>query len=213
MLNNSNRAVQFGKSVERGREGGSTAFPFMYTFVPRPDDQWVPKATATPLTLQNNLNDIGPVIAAGASAQVGVTLDADHPFKLLYIKYTAYKLYTRQMAQNIFMWHFGGAGFSHDGYTPIDLSDSLFNEIRINVGVVHDSQYLYGTTNSFQQNNSIRPVDPVKVTAIQGNEWGWGQLRSPCLLPANGALRFEIYNDSSYDVVVGAMIYGMKVRL
>ena len=202
MLNSLNRAVQFGKSVDRRREGGCIAFPFMYTFVNRFQDGFQPNAV--PLTLANDLPDLGPVIPAGGSTEIVVTLDPDHFFKLLYIKYTAYK-----KPSAVFEWDMSES----DGFSPMEFPDTILQYVKINVSVVHNSRYLYGTTNSFQQTGLVRPVLPVTVPAIQGNDYGWGQIRSDALLPANGALRFEIFNESAYDMVVGAMIYGMKVRL
>jgi hypothetical protein len=79
--------------------------------------------------------------------------------------------------------------------------------------VSHNGRYLYGNMNSYQQTAQTLPVVPLNIDAIQGNETGFGQVRTEYLLPAGGALRFDIYNGNAFPVVVGATIRGMKVRL
>jgi hypothetical protein len=208
MLNTPKFAVQFGKSVDKGFEGGVVAFPFLYTFVNPSNDTW--DQVKNPASLQNNLIDVGPLIAANSNVQIVVTLDADHFFKLLDVRYTAYYMPPRTTR---FSWHDETPGFFYDPVSCIPISETILRHIRVNLSVVHNGRYLYGNTNSYQQTAQILPVIPLNIDAIQGNEYGFGQVRTEYLLPANGALRFDVYNDNDFPVVVGATIRGMKVRL
>jgi hypothetical protein len=206
MLNVPQFAVQFGKSVDKGFEGGVTAFPFLYTFVNPSNDTW--EQVKNPFSLQDDLQDVGPVIPAGGSVNIGVVLDPDHFFKLLDVRYTVYGY-----NEGTFFWHDGTPGFFYDTASCIPLSETILRHIRVNLSIVHNGRYLYGNTNSFQQTGETLPVIPLDIDAIQGNETGFGQVRTEYLLPANGLLRFDIYNGNAFDVVVGATIRGMKVRL
>jgi hypothetical protein len=206
MLNSKQFAVQFGKSVDRGREGGCTAFPFMYTFVNRDQDRW--DQVKVPGSLLD-LADIGPIIPAGGTAQITVILDADHFYKLLYIKYVAWwaveggKLFSQ----------YNVLGYGLDTVSGNALYDPILQRVKVNVLVGHNGRYLYGNQNDWFSPTERRPVVPVTPNALQGAQDGWGQVRTPYLLPQNGSLRFELWNENTFSVVVGAMIYGMKVRL
>jgi hypothetical protein len=166
MLNTPKFAVQFGKSVDRGFEGGVTAFPFLYTFVNPANDTW--ELVKNPASLKDNLIDLGPVIAAGSSAQIVVTLDADHFFKLLDIRYTAYK---KPAAS--YRWHEGTPGFFYDAASCIPLSETILRYIRVNLSVAHNGRYLQGNTNSYQQTAQTLPIVPLDIDAVQGNESGF----------------------------------------
>lgn len=108
--------------------------------------------------------------------------------------------------------------FFYDPVSDIPLVEPLIRSIRVNLSVVHNSRYLFG-----QNSNHLRPfnptdpatypVVPIEMTAMQGNEYGYGQEATPYLLPQNGMLKFEITNFSPLDVVVAAAIYGLKVKL
>jgi len=108
--------------------------------------------------------------------------------------------------------------YFYDPVSDIPLTEPLIRSIRVNMAVVHNSRYLFGqNTNNLRPFNpadpSTYPQVPVEMTAMQGNEYGWGQVAVPYLLPQNGLLKFEIFNFSPLDVVVAAAIYGLKVQL
>ena len=89
-MNTPQFAVQFGKTVQRGMAGGLIATPFIYTFVPRARDVW--DQVKNPASLQNNHQDLGPVIPAGKTVDIFVPLDSDFVYKLISVKYSAYAL-------------------------------------------------------------------------------------------------------------------------
>lgn len=203
-------AAQFGRTVDRGIEGGETAFPFIYTFIPKDRDNW--ERTKDP-TLLANFSDVGPIVAAGGQCDVGVTLDADYNFKLLSIKYTVYALDPRG-ATPYFYWHTSTPNFFLDPMQPMGIvHNRLERKLRINVFWMPQGEYLYGSVNTRTQTTETLPIIPMVIGASQGNEYGPGQFHTPLLLPANGLLRFDIHNDNAESVVVGATIFGLKVRL
>jgi hypothetical protein len=232
MLNNAGRAVQFGKSVDRGYEGGVTAFPFSYSFVNPASDTWdtQPGASTKSRVWPGNLSHIGPVIPTNGNIQIGVQLDPDHMFKLLDIKYTVYAYNygdespipllphyqwheEKGSAVPAGVWPTNAKYFFYDPAVDSPLSQTLNRYIRANVSIVHNGRYLYGQTNQYVQTQETLPVIPLHIDGIQGNEYGFGQIRPQYLLPANGMLRFDLYNNWSSDVIVGASIRGLKVRL
>lgn len=214
MLNVPRYAVQFDKPVDKGFQGGVSAFPFMYTFVNKNDDLW--EQTKDPTSLAGDLSDLGAVIPALGNREVYVRLDSDFMFKLLYVRYFVYKRrpFGSPFGPEVFVWHQDTPAFFLETANDLALYQPLLDDIRVNLSVVHNGRYLYGTTNPFSQNYGQNLlVIPVQVSAIQGWENGWGQVRCPYLLPAGGALRFDIYNGLSLPVVVGAVVYGLKVRV
>lgn len=207
-MNSTNFAVQYGRTTG-GKEGGETAFPFIYGFKPIDQDTW--EQDKDPTTFADFI-DNGVVVAAGKKVDIGVTLDPDYNFKLLRIKYTVYAL----SAGNYFFWHLPlpiGAFFL-DQAQPMGIVHHRFERyIKANVSWMPQGEYLYGSTNSFQQTTETAPLIPLVVDSAQGNEYGPGQFNLPVLLPANGLLRFELQNTYTADLLVTAAIYGLKVRL
>jgi len=85
-------AVKFGRHPDMGLES-EKAFPFIYTFRNRNDDLWTAGTTLTNQSdaINNVVNGIGPLVPANSRITHNVMLDQDYIFKLLNIKYTAYR--------------------------------------------------------------------------------------------------------------------------
>lgn len=108
--------------------------------------------------------------------------------------------------------------YFYDPAVDIPLSQTLLRDIRVNVSVVHNGQYIYGqNTDNLRPYNpadpSTFPQVPIVISGMQGNEYGYGQVATPFMLPQNGMLKFEIFNGTDRDIVLAASIYGQKVRL
>jgi hypothetical protein len=198
-------AVKFGRDPSLGLEG-QRAFPFIYTFVHHNDDTWKP---VTPLE-QPSLSCIGPTVPANSVIQHNVVLDPDHNFKLLSIKYTCYK-----WVVGVARWYTVISAVNSDGMdqdmdfvgTPLH----KFVGITLSFQGSGNSAILYGGPDTGPIYASRRI--PLPLDAIQGYEYGFLTTRTPYLLPRQGIMSFEITNTSPYDVVVGAAIYGMKIRV
>lgn len=207
LYHNENYAVRFGESVDMGK-GTQKAFPFIYNFIPSDKDEWESvKAAATAA----NLTGIGPTVPSGGTIQHPVTLDPDYNFKLLWIKYTAYWF---DPEAEIYVWYEPIGGWTDEqGDYQTKIGTPLVNSLRIKLSAYGpDSRILYGDFD--MQAASANAINPAPVEALQGYDFGWGQLRTPYLLPREGLLMFEITNEHAIkDLVVGAAIYGMKIRL
>jgi len=202
-------AVQFGKTVDKGRGGGPLAFPFWYNFIPDEEDNWDQVKGSG--TLQN-LEGIGVPVAPGTTVNHAVRMDSDYNFRLLWIKYTVYYW----NPAGLYEWYNNEAGFflyqfdyQHAIGTP------LVNFLDVSVTAKGpDGRYLYGGMNLNAVTNNRGSLDPHPVENLQGYDFGYGQLRTPYLLPRSGLVNFEITNTHPTKTLkVGGCIFGMKVRI
>jgi hypothetical protein len=139
-------------------------------------------------------------------------LDPDYNFKMLSIKYTVYKWLRTSLR---YLWYDATlASCGTDGMDP--------GMERFGTPITH----YVGITLSFQGSGSVFQYGgpdfgplaggarlPLPLDDIQGYEYGYLRVRSPRLLPRQGHLVFEITNSFSSDIVIGAAIYGMKIRI
>lgn len=208
-----NYAAAFGNTADKGMRGTPIAFPFIYNLINSSQDLW--EQVKNPALL-DNLTGIGPVVPAGGHVVVPVLLDADYNFKLLYIRYTVHKLFSSPNGP-IFVWHEPFTGVFDPADNWNEPHTELTRHVRVNVWFQTNSQALYGapwnTQTPPQPNSANRDPLPVVVASLQGNEYAIEPARLPMLLPAAGAIMYDIYNDFDVDVVVGATAHGMKVRL
>ena len=200
-------AIRFGEGVEKGLEC-QQAFPYIYSLVPSSSDTWeVNKGT-------NNLIDIGPTVAVGATIQHQVKLDPDYNFLLLWVKYTVYALGPRP--GSTYLWYAPMTGFFMD---PSDyqnvIGTPLSDFLRVAMWSATTDQTIYGGSVMMQNATAVfNGRVPVGVSVLQGYDYGPGQLRTPIFLPRSGMLMFQFTNiHTSLALTVGAAIYGLKVRI
>lgn len=195
MINSRNYAVEFGKSVDKGI-GPNKAYPFWYTLIPKADDTW----EADKGTLAGNIGFIGPTIPAQGEKDWSINLSADYNFMLLRVHYTVYYI---DSGNSNYEWYDDETGWRYDyGSDQSAVGTPLTRFIGLSLAYRPASRYLYGES-------SIIPL-----TVVQGNESGIGELRTKVLLPRSGQLIFHIENDhTTKDLVVGASVFGIKVRL
>jgi hypothetical protein len=187
------------------------AFPFIYTFVNRNDDTWSPNQ-ALPMS---NLSCLGPVVPALSSITHNVPLDPDYNYKLIAIKFSAYKYIGPNGASGHYAWNAQwGFGPAHDGGdTSIDFAGTPL------VSYVKMTLSFQGSGNSVIQHGGpdTGPLGgqrvPLPIDVKQGYDSGYYVARTPHLLPRQGMMVFEITNDFDVDIVVAAAIYGLKIRL
>lgn len=205
-VNNPDRAIKFGTSVDHGI-GPSKTFPFFYGFVPRRADTWIPGAA-----LAANLTGIGPTVPFGGTIQHQINLDDDYNFLMLGIKYTAYFADT---VAGQYEWYDDPAGWDFPMYDyQTAYGTPLVNFLNISVSVVHNSRYLYGGHNLDAASGRAGGLVPLSPEVLQGYEYGIGSLRTRYFLPKSGILLFEITNThASKNLVVGGAVYGLKVRI
>ena len=208
--------AQFGAGVDKGLEA-QEAFPYIYTLVSSENDTW---ETTHGLSDAGNMSDIGPVLPRRVPVKWPVILDTDYNFLLLRIAYTVYKFIE---GNHQFFWYtvsnFDAADYQKDVGSP------LLDFIKVNLAWLNDERQIYGRLNN-DINVTTLPsgaplpdnMIPLSMNAAQGYEYRPGSIRSPFLLPAGGTMLFTFLNDipaafSRYTVVVGAMIYGLKIRI
>jgi len=112
-------AVKFGRHPDMGLES-EKAFPYIYTFRNRNDDQWSAQASLADQAdaVSNIVNGIGPLVPKNSRISYNVMLDQDYIFKLLNIKYTCY--YPYEVPANGAPGHFSNYEWHEDlpGYQP-----------------------------------------------------------------------------------------------
>lgn len=203
-------AVRFNQDPFMGLDGPK-AFPFIYTFINRNDDTWSPVAAS----VQGSLSCIGPVIPANTTRVHPVILDSDYNFKILNIKYTCYKWVDDPNGiPGYYRWYTVISGTISEGMTPgMDLVGTpLYRYISMSLYFQGSgAEILYGGPNV----SALSGVRfPIPIECMQGYEYGMYAIRTPRLLPRQGAMIFEITNTHpTYDIIVGAAITGMKIKV
>jgi len=225
-------AAKFGRHPDMGMEG-QKSFPFIYTLINRQNSQWRPQTDAALATqagaVANIVNGIGPLVPANSKINFNVMLDPDYIFKLLSIKYCVY--YAYEIPPNGAPGHFGDYEWyeninnapiysESDGIDPdaLKLGTPLVQYLGVTLGFTGSatSHILYGGDDQGpvpRMLNGSRRV-PLPVETIQGYDYGFLTLRTPHLLPQQACLVFDFTNSHpTKDLVVGAAIYGLKIRL
>jgi hypothetical protein len=205
MLAEQDYSVQFGLSVFNDAED-EKSFPYIYTLVNHNDDPWVPNSS--PLSLAN----IGPIVKAGQKRTIPVVLDADNIFKLINIRYTAY-YYNR----SVYQWYENARATNVSDGLPLDtdkIGTPLHHYLSISLSFPSSGGYhLYGGDDPCPI-LSGKALIPLEAELVQGGEYGLFVARTPYLLPQSATLNFEVTNNHpSFDLTVGAAIYGLKVRV
>ena len=211
LRNNPDYAVQFGRSVDMGL-GPQKAFPFFYNFVPSDKDNWdLVKGGGSAANLQG----IGPQVGPNATIDHVINLDADSNFTLLSLKYTVYHI--PELALAGYRWYdiipAGWFQEQFDYQTSYGTPLSRYIEISISF-IGPDGRYLYGGQNLDAVTNNRGGLLPLPIEVSQGYDFGYGQLRTPYLLPTNGSVMVKITNTHTVKtLVVGGILQGMKVRI
>lgn len=211
-MNSPNFSIRFGETVDRGMEE-QTVFPFMYTMIPFDRDQWDLVKANSPLS---NLSDIGPQVPPSSNVQHAVVLDPDYMFKLLWIKYTVYAYYPGNAVPGRYIWY----GLGQPPVLQVfdyqtSYGTQLLRDLRVTISFYgSQGNILYGGKNLDAASNLQGDRLPLPIDSVQGYDYGIGQIKSPYLLPRQSTIMFEITNtNTAFTFVVGALIYGMKVRL
>jgi len=217
-------SVKFGRNQDQGLEGQKT-FPFLYTFINHNDSKWDEPYNIIgdySASLDNIVNGIGPLVPAGQKVSLNILLDPDCNYKLLTIRYTAcYQYYKGDPDFSYeYRWFFdqnmtAGAGGLSEGpdFDTDKIGTPVYKYINMSVSFQGSgSQMLYGGDDAGPFGNGRLPI-PVEV--LEGYpDCGILSVRTPRLLPMQGSIVFDVYNTHpTQDIVVGAMVYGMKVRL
>lgn len=208
MFNSPNNAVRFGESVGMAFEE-QQAFPYFYNFVNSVDDQWESQHLAS---AAGNIAHIGPAVAPLQTVDHPIRLDPDFNFKLLWLKYTAYTLPTIAVAE--YRWYVQPVGwFLEQGDFQMAIGTPLIDFLAVSLFFTGpDGRYLYGGHNTDPLINAS--LVPLPITAVQGYDYGIGQLETPYLLPKNGIVMVRITNiHPTFTIYVGGALYGMKVTV
>jgi hypothetical protein len=206
-VNSQNFSVRFGESVDKGLEK-QKAFPFVYSFVNSDDDTWE-QDKGTPA---GNLSGLALLVPANDHRSVPIRLDPDCTFKLLWTKYSTYVI-----DRGVYTWYNAPvAGWFLEQPNPeMNAATPWTNSIAVSLSVPsNQGVYVYGGANTDPVRNPNRSTMPLALVAMQGADFGFGQLRTPYLLPRAGTVIVEITNvHPTQDIYVAGILYGMKVRV
>lgn len=119
-----------------------------------------------------------------------------------------------RLTWNKYQWYDEPPGFFlEQGDYQTAIGNQFLKHIVVSVWVVTQNQYLYGGINMDRQINDHGDVIPVNIRAIQGYDFGFGQLFTDFLLPREGMVFFDFVNNHpAYDLVVGCTARGLKIR-
>ena len=207
-MNSPDNAIRMYEQVDMGLDPVK-AFPFIYTLVPPERDNWERDHASS---AYGNVCDLGPLIGAGATVMIPIEMSPDMAFKLLWIKYSVLELPRIQRAG--YHWYLtppGGGNFSAGDF-QMGIGTPLTRFLHVKLSVDHDQRVLHGTMNLEGWRNQAQ-YTPLDISCSQGYDYGYGQLRTPYLLPRSSALIVEITNTADVALVPAAAIYGMKVRI
>lgn len=205
-MNNPNTAINFGKSVDGGH-GINKGYSFVYNFIPRRSDTWVPGGA-----LAANLNGIGVAVAAGATVQHAIRIDKDYNYYMTSFRYTAYFI---DAVGGDYEWYAQPAGWHLTLVDPqTAIGTQYLHFLRVSVWFDPSGQFLYGGKNLDAASGRAGGLIPLPIDLLQGYEYGYGQLRTARLLPSDGNIVFEITNThATANLIVGGSVHGYKVRL
>lgn len=201
----------FQRTVDMGFGRENKVFPYIFNFVSRSDDTWEKDKDT------DNLEGVGIDVPANSHRDIAVHIGADYAFRILSIRYTAYR--RPPVQDNIYRWYIQPAGFFlEQGDYQSQAGTQLLEYIRVSVFLSNSSRELYGGQdhhgNFGPVSDALAGNTPVYLTALQGYEYGPGQLKTPYLLPASSTLVFRIFNvNDTYDFHVGGAVHGLKVRV
>lgn len=121
-----------------------------------------------------------------------------------------------RLAWNKYMWYEEPPGFFlEQGDCQTAIGTPLWRYLNISVWFASPQNiYLYGGINMDAQINAHADVIPVNPQAVQGYDFGFGQLFTDFLLPREGIVFFDIVNNHPIkDLVVGCTARGLKIRV
>jgi len=213
------RAIRVGVARDILADPENTAFPFIYTLVPRSADTWESDKHSRTGSFILNMSGVGPQVLPGQTVDHVVILDNDFNFKLLWIRYTAYFI-SEKLVVPVYSWYWLGAP---QVVPPYDYQrqdgPAATRYLRVGLTVTGpDGRYIYGAPSIYPTANTVNGEHPVASASMQGYDYGLGETNTEHLLPAGGMLRFRFTNtlpagQYNLKMVVGALIYGMKVRI
>lgn len=196
--------IDLGDSIDGG-QGENPVFPFIYAMYNNEDDQWIPSGDT-----DNNMIGYGPYIAPASSLQWIIKTRTDHPFKMLWTKYSV--LYDTTTDYHWYDNEVGWSGIMEGDYQTV-IGTPLLRFLSVAMYVASDSRYLQGGRRvdfSKSQESMIR----VPCSAIQGYEYGYSNVYGEFLVPAGGLIVLDLHNShATKGLYVSAAIYGMKVRV
>jgi hypothetical protein len=204
-------SIRFGESVDKGLEP-QKAFPFIYPFVQAADDRWEQDKG----TMDGNMSGLALLIPKATTTgpgrrQIPIRLDPDYAYKLLWTKYSAYFIHG-----SVYEWYDQPANWFLEQEQPEMVGGTpLTKFLYVSLSVASSAGiYVYGGHNTDTIRHPNQSTMPISLSAMQGYDFGWAQLRSPYFVARSGLILIDMYNTSTdKDLYVAGLLYGMKVRI
>jgi hypothetical protein len=135
----------------------------------------------------------------------------------LWTKYTTYVIKTSIIFPDSYVWYDAPAAgwFLEQSNPEMNAATPWTNSIAVSLSVPsNQGVYVYGGANTDPVRTPNRSTMPLALVTMQGADSGFGQLRTPYLLPRAGTVIVEITNvHPTQDIYVAGILYGMKVRV
>lgn len=198
IMDDPRQAVRFGESVDTLGETNK-AFPFWYNFIPDEDDP------------SESTDYLGVTVPANSVREHFVKIDPDYTFKLLWFKYSVYRPPSLQVAH--YRWYDDTASVKRTSDYQLFLGTPFTKYIDITVSYRPQGSFLYGGINTDPTLVTAMGTNPIEVHTLQGYDYGYGQLRTPVLLPREATVAFTIHNTADANLIIAGCMFGMKVRV
>lgn len=204
----SDYSVKFGRDPVMGLEGVN-AHPYFYGLINQNDTDWTPGQTPP------DLSTFTVRCRNAAVTSHYVRIEPDYNYKLIAIKYCAYYKKTIPGDPDTYQYEWyenvNAAAMYHDNIIPgTPYTGNIFVSLAAQGS---GSTVLFGGQNINPLSNGVSRI-PLAVSCMQGYESGYQALRCEYLLPLQGILSFEFTNSHpTKELLVAAMLYGMKIRL
>ena len=193
-------AAPLGDNVDLDPD--NKAYPFIYAFLNSDED-----------TANDGFGSLGVTVPVGRTIRHPISLDPDYNFRLLWAKYSVYHELASPAGQQIWYENIAGWGLEFWDYQT-DIGTPLTRFIDLTLTVNNDAEQLYGGFNTEASVNLGGALLPIRMKAIQGYDYGMGQLRTPYLIPKDSSVTVEMTNTHpDKELVVNGMLYGVKIRM
>jgi hypothetical protein len=196
--------------IDEGIESNKI-IPFVYNFIPSVNDNWESQKAS------DNLSGIGFSIPAGQTREMPIAMDQDYNFLLTSVRYTVYYI---GPLRDKYLWYDEALTSPTDWFMdPADgqafIGNALIRDVRVSLSIHPAGRYLYGGP-AKQSNTSTRYNGNLMLQpeALQGYDYGIGQVESGYYLPRSGIVTVSAHNTHAANTyVLGGALFGYKTAL
>lgn len=201
--NSPSYSIEFGQTVDKGTEE-QKLFPYIYNFIST-EDEYILSSTPA-----------GVAVAANSRVDHPVRMDQDYHYMMLWARYAVFTSGSIVSPSQCFTNPAAPANWEYDVFNvQTNAGIPFLRDIAVSISIYgSETRFIYGgfNTDAHTQGGNVG-ILPLPIRAVQGYEWGIGQVRTPYFIPRSSVVMVSITNSSDNDYIVSGMLHGVKVRM